>query len=916
MNQGYPQGGLASLLASQGRDEDKVLVHMTPGEVQGLQAIALASGGSLTVNPQTGLPEAGWLKNLIPAIAGGVLKSFFPNLGSVGSSALVGAATGLIEGSFDKGMRAGLTAYSGAKVSEGLRAAAVAARQAQEIPQIVGGMDELSAQNLMDTRRPIDLSKVKVEMPKIETTTKQPLGTDMWSGVKALLRPEGQSAFMKTIEGPYQSEKLRDLSRAAVFSGALNLFAEDPKKIPTNKNLSKPRYYVPGAVNPKYGQGYDEWYFQPGYYSDTYPGYAQGGMVGPGDERFANGGEVMVSPEAVIPQTLSVYNPQFTQDPEGLKAYYESLLVPPDTTPRDTSALQNYLDDLRNRLKKPYQPVSGGDWQYGDLPTPSPGGSTSPRAETGGPPNSGTPIDFNPPTSTPPPQVTPPPPAEDEVLTPPTNIGRPAMPEDLGPIVGTPPEFIFDVPEEEPEDTSSVGVEVVEDGVIREIPVSAGGTGIDQFLGAALPPPLLIPPTAPPEPEDTSSVGVEVDEDGMVREIPVSAGGTGIDQFLGAALPPPLLIPPTASPEPEDTSSVGVEVDEDGMVREIPVSAGGTGIDRFIGAGTPPPVSSLPSPPSSQPVYSVGVTPVNEQSASDEFRQQLYNDLGGKGAVPDIGFNLPIDKFAPPMSSSDIGDLSRPVVDQILRNFDAQQAAQPQEKGIFTKFLDLLEGTGGVTGAVVSTFREAVDQYKKGDLDAKKLLEEAAKGAFGEELVEEAKKALTPKEKEEAKEEAPKETVPPPSKSEGRGGSAIPWTTERNYTLRDLINPVERGGGQPKITTEEMLLDKSFAGGGRVRHFAQGGLGSLQQYAVGGKLVNGAGDGMSDDIKANINGTQEARLADGEFVIPADVVSHLGNGSTDAGAKQLYAMMDRIRKVRTGRERQAPEVNPRKYMPA
>jgi hypothetical protein len=73
---------------------------------------------------------------------------------------------------------------------------------------------------------------------------------------------------------------------------------------------------------------------------------------------------------------------------------------------------------------------------------------------------------------------------------------------------------------------------------------------------------------------------------------------------------------------------------------------------------------------------------------------------------------------------------------------------------------------------------------------------------------------------------------------------------------------------------------------------------------------------MSDDIKANIDGEQEARLADGEFVIPADVVSHLGNGSTEAGAKTLYAMMDRIRKARTGRTRQAPEITADKYLPA
>ena len=93
-----------------------------------------------------------------------------------------------------------------------------------------------------------------------------------------------------------------------------------------------------------------------------------------------------------------------------------------------------------------------------------------------------------------------------------------------------------------------------------------------------------------------------------------------------------------------------------------------------------------------------------------------------------------------------------------------------------------------------------------------------------------------------------------------------------------------------------------------------------QNFARGGALpprfLSGGGDGMSDSIKANIDGKQEARLADGEFVVPADVVSHLGNGSSKAGAKKLYAMMDKIRKARAGSKRQAPEVNAGKYMPA
>ena len=95
--------------------------------------------------------------------------------------------------------------------------------------------------------------------------------------------------------------------------------------------------------------------------------------------------------------------------------------------------------------------------------------------------------------------------------------------------------------------------------------------------------------------------------------------------------------------------------------------------------------------------------------------------------------------------------------------------------------------------------------------------------------------------------------------------------------------------------------------------------GGVLGYAAGGmppRFLSGGGDGMSDSIPASINGKQEARLADGEFVIPADVVSHLGNGSSKAGAKQLYSMMDKVRSARTGTKKQGKQINPRKYLAA
>lgn len=92
--------------------------------------------------------------------------------------------------------------------------------------------------------------------------------------------------------------------------------------------------------------------------------------------------------------------------------------------------------------------------------------------------------------------------------------------------------------------------------------------------------------------------------------------------------------------------------------------------------------------------------------------------------------------------------------------------------------------------------------------------------------------------------------------------------------------------------------------------FAKGGISSL-----GPRFLSGGGDGMSDDIPAVIGDRQPARLADGEFVIPADVVSHIGNGSSKAGAKKLYKMMADVRKDRTGKTKQAPAIKPERHMP-
>ena len=100
-------------------------------------------------------------------------------------------------------------------------------------------------------------------------------------------------------------------------------------------------------------------------------------------------------------------------------------------------------------------------------------------------------------------------------------------------------------------------------------------------------------------------------------------------------------------------------------------------------------------------------------------------------------------------------------------------------------------------------------------------------------------------------------------------------------------------------------------------HAAHGGMmpGGIAGMAHGGRYLQGSTDGMADKLNTSIDGVQPAKLSHGEFVIPADVVSHLGNGNSDAGAKKLYEMMDKIRFARTGNKKQGKEINPDKFMP-
>lgn len=161
--------------------------------------------------------------------------------------------------------------------------------------------------------------------------------------------------------------------------------------------------------------------------------------------------------------------------------------------------------------------------------------------------------------------------------------------------------------------------------------------------------------------------------------------------------------------------------------------------------------------------------------------------------------------------------------------------------------------------------------------------------------------------------EVQRQTVPgtyDPNRRPGSGGQRY-FTQAQFAPKSDTPATPMSAEGLAALNADNPARQERRPGGPPVRTMAAGGLASLKE----GKYLDGASDGMADEVPARIDGKQEARLSDGEFVIPADVVSHLGNGNSDAGAKMLKGMMDRVRKARTGNEKQGKQIDPNKFLP-
>ena len=270
----------AQHLAAQGRGPDTTLVHMTPGEVRGLQSIAKAHGGSLTINPQTGLPEAGFLSRILPTIAG-VGLSMIPGVGPLAAAGIVGGLQTARTGSLQKGLMAGLGAYGGASIGQNL--SALGTSQAADAATANMQMNPLEFESTVAAQQQANAIQAAREAA-IKTAQSTPFET-MGKGISTAFNEP--SKFMNTMTTP-------DLikSAGAAVTPMMAMETTEQPEIKTDNAPADRMIYNAGVATP-FPQpdvfGYDNLGQDFGRQQNYFP-YSGFKTPVPGQKRFAKGG--------------------------------------------------------------------------------------------------------------------------------------------------------------------------------------------------------------------------------------------------------------------------------------------------------------------------------------------------------------------------------------------------------------------------------------------------------------------------------------------------------------------------------------------------------------------------------------------------------------------------------------------------
>ena len=994
---------LANHMASKGRDGDSMLVHMTPGEVHGLQALAMKHGGSLTINPDTGLPEANFLKSLLPIIAGFALgpAGFGIAQSAMGAAAMVGGITGIATGSLSKGLMAGLGAYGGFGIGEGLigagagtaagnaaalgveGAATGAGSQSAMLAQqnagfgaegltrlaesakvatgaapstsgmVSAGFDAASKNPLAfakDNWKPIAAAALPV-LGAIGTTTPGPSATPMAPGRIREKRWNGQyfedvadtDASVYNTSGRSFSDLYRGYNGGGIvaladggipgFAGDKFSFVRDASGFDQdtiNKALATELGARGGSsladIREYAKTGYKLSDAQINAALDTIPGFNAQGTYDAADY-MATSKPGQVSPQIVVdaanaanpfsaqnmakvdvtrpghyvndasgnPVALTNYSPGFDINNPTALTYLgknsgdsKSQWFQQNATPEQKAKASSLWEAEFNRLK-------AEDIAAGRIPDPNavkpPTGLTQLNADVTKPPANETPA------------------ARDARLFAAAggdwNKAAELRAKEDAALVADPNYW-----------TNKAGLAALPAGASsaykwhaeRGLGFTPVEEAIDNWFDEYTDDLALLPPD-----RQVKVMQDALNTENMNEADLIKATGKTIKDWIQIKTGDIKKVTPTYLP-PGVSGGSDTVINDNGTVTTRP--------------DIPRPESGLfGGMKDVRDVYTEGGGSLGYTSPTfdtiDEFTQQYvtdrmggdsldaYNYLTGKGGAK-YPTKSGVGRIAEPYDEAVLGYPARgnlpftydKATGKMVRNMD-YVATGRDEKGNVTYGMSLNDIKKALTDTPLSG-QALYDWAMTNKLSAQQIAD--ATGRSLSSVYADFRKgssAAATKDK----------TV--------TAGTNTANVSGVNFDLTDKTQqPPEDNNGQWSwdAASKKWVQYGKYADGGMTGYAIGGGLGSLGSYSDGGRLLRGPGDGVSDSIPATIGRKQQpARLADGEFVVPARIVSELGNGSTDAGAKKLYAMMDRVQRARgktTGKNKVAANSRADKYLPA
>lgn len=878
----------AEQVASQGRGDDSLLVHMTPDEVRNLQQFAQANGTTLTINPVTGLPEAGLLSDLFKAVAPLALGAFLgpgafgiAGMGlSAGTAGLItGGITSLATGSLSRGLMAGLGAYGGAglaqgaldagnaqlasTMSEGAQAAAGAgdptagmnavtreqalsagAKAVSATPQAALNFAKGNLGNLAFAAAPI------VAGAMVPTTTKMPDPKDTGYirqfdyninpdtgkpdplyGMRAMTPVKASEFGNKTFQGQRDQFRQQNPNPYDIGIGSLN---QPPQQ------QQQPTPMAGGGIVALAGGGVSD--------ADIFKYFQTPGLS---DTQIAADMQKYGVSAADIARATGTQNQQADYE----KRFVNTLIAPTTDSSEFLKATQAVgLQDQALATAMQNAGLSQGAQYALTQPASSDAGFTGGIIDAG----TGKPVDLY------------------------NQIGYTAgaLPGDQAGLEGLYGNINYVTSGlQNLINTGKMSVADAQNAALAELQrtnVSVGdvkaATGKDfgnLFTAKEVVKPPVVPPITPITtvvPGETKLNTATTYDNGAFGNYG-SGPATGVD-YRGNTVS--IATPGDIIRNPDGTSTV---------VPNVPGRpyGGFTGMEQVkskytAGGGSLGYTAPVPKTPAE---HNATYNKMTDDSLD------AYNFLMGKGK------NLTQRKAE---------TRDRPV----MQRYDEAILGRKIPK--LVKTTAATKTVTGVPGQPQTYFNEA--EYLAANPDV------AAEMKSGKSNFTSAYEHWLRY-----------------GKAEGR---KFAGDYEGYTTAAALAEAAGAGGGGPGNTTAPGLDASSPANdapgtttakdGGMIGYAMGGGLGSLGSYSDGGRLLKGPGDGVSDSIPATIGRKQQpARLADGEFVIPARIVSELGNGSTDAGAKKLYAMMERVQRARgktTGKNKVAANSRADKYLPA